>query len=314
MTVDPRLIAEVVKELMRRTGLPVPAPKDVITSWSRGLGLKSRGEWYLFTGGLYQITPYIKSLIDYMQALEGKRSRIARFSVKMAASIASRIPILKPDPGLDQEARETLLSIVRLLNESGVDYAYGAYDSYTGVILYDLGLEDALRRYAASVYRRLREYEVSKVITVDPHTTHMLKNVYPEIVDGYQLEVKTYIEILDEAGIEFKGIKGETVIHDPCYYARYNNVIQQPRKLLKGAGYTVKEPARSGRMTYCCGGPLEGIAPRLAKRIAKARMEELSAVSSEVTVMCPICMANLRSVAGDGVRVVDLARRLAQAL
>ncbi len=314
MTVDPRLVAEVVKELMKNTGLPVPAPKDVITSWSSGLSLKQRGEWYLFTGGLYQLTPYIKSLVDYLHALEGKQSRIARFSIKMAASIAARIPVLKPDPDLDREAQETLRSIVKLLDKSGVNYAYGAYDLYTGVILYDLGLMKDLREYAVNLYQKLREHGVNKVITVDPHTTHMLKNVYPEIVDGYRLEVKTYIEILDEAGISFKEVKSETVIHDPCYYARYNNVIQQPRKLLRNAGYTIKEPVRSGRMTYCCGGPLEGIAPSLAKKIAKARMEELSAVSSEVTVMCPICMANLRSVAGEGVRVVDLARRLAQAL
>ncbi len=314
MTVDPRLIAEVAKALMDRTGLPVPAPNDVVISWSRDLEIPSSGEWYLFTGGLYQITPYIKSLVEYMQALEGKRSRIARFSVKMAASIASRIPVLKPDPDLAREVRESLLSIVKLLDRTGVDYAYGAYDSYTGVILYDLGLLRDLRRHAQNVYEKLRDYGIEKVITIDPHTTHMLKNVYPKVIDDYKLEVKTYIEILDEKGIDFKDTGVETVVHDPCYYARYDNIIEQPRRLLKNAGYNVKEPPRAGSMTYCCGGPLEGIAPSLAKKIAETRMKELSGVSSEITVMCPICMANLKAVAGGGVNVVDLSRRLAEAI
>ena len=43
---------------------------------------------------------------------------------------------------------------------------------------------------------------VEKIITVDPHTTHTLRTVFPEFVKGFDIEVKSYLEVLAESGME----------------------------------------------------------------------------------------------------------------
>ena len=55
------------------------------------------------------------------------------------------------------------------------------------------------------------------------------------------------------------------------------------------------EPKRSGVNTLCCGGPIEGISPSLALKVAIRRAEELASTGSQrVIVMCPICYMNLK--------------------
>ncbi len=36
------------------------------------------------------------------------------------------------------------------------------------------------------------------MITIDPHTTNMLRSVYPKLLPGYDVEIKTYLEVLAE--------------------------------------------------------------------------------------------------------------------
>lgn len=306
---DPKLVSDLVARYMRDTGLPVPAPKEALYRWAEPLRLPRRGPRYLYTGGLYQLMPYIQAMVKYLEKME--EGRAGRLALGIAGRLAGlgglAKAVARPDKGLVAYSESVLRGIAGHLRRAGVEYAYLYEDDlYSGVILHDLGLDEDFARHANMVYRRLRERGVESVITVDPHTTHMLRSIYPKYVDGYSLEIKTYIELLDEAGYQAKS-SGEAVIHDPCLYARFEGVVEQPRRLLSRSGVEAKEPRRSRRMTYCCGGPIEGLAPSLSKRIARIRMDELRRVSSRIVVMCPICYANLSSVAPEGVEVVDLA-------
>ena len=160
-----------------------------------------------------------------------------------------------------------------------------------------------------------RSRGVKTVITVDPHTTNMLRSVYPKYVDDYDLKVTSYLEVLADIGMEPVVTSDRKItIHDSCVYARYEDVIEQPRRLLQKAGATVVEPEFSGKLTHCCGGPIESFFPGRARTIAEKRIEQLTAAGGDVAVMCPICLVNLRHAAGrDKHEIRDISQYLVDA-
>ncbi len=312
-----RAILDLLAESTLRTGLPVPVPMEEVYSWAVPLRLPRRGRVVLYTGALYQMMPYIERLVGYLEALEGRRGSeaILRLARVLVAAPRFTRTLLSPPPEELGRVRAILSGVSRMLRSAGYDHAY-LYegDLYSGVLLHDMGLDEPFAEVARRVARRLEDSGAELVVTVDPHTTHVLRRVYPEYVEGFSLEVRSYLELLAEAAREgrlrLRARVGEAVIHDPCFYARHEGIVEEPRVLLRLAGVGVREPRRSGRMTYCCGGPVEAVSPRLAGRIAETRLRELAGASKTVVVMCPICRANLsraNSRLGGPVEVLDLA-------
>jgi Fe-S oxidoreductase len=114
------------------------------------------------------------------------------------------------------------------------------------------------------------------------------------------------LELLDVDKVSVK-LDGEIVIHDPCYYSRYLNIIEEPRRILSKGGINIIEPTRTKRLSYCCGGPIESISPRIASTIARNRFDELKMFSKKLIVMCPICLSNLRNIADEECVVEDVS-------
>ena len=80
-----------------------------------------------------------------------------------------------------------------------------------------------------------------------------------------------------------------------------------------GAGITVAEPEKSGRMTWCCGGPVESLYPEKAHNNAIKRVEQLGQAATEVVTMCPMCLINLRNAATPDIALNDLSHYLKRA-
>jgi Fe-S oxidoreductase len=320
LVVDIASLLSIIKSNTERYGMPLPLKKDDLISWASSIGVPRQGDYMIFTGGLYQAMPYIEALYEELKRFE--RSSLSGVALKLASKISKAIDfsklIARPSKELADEAVRILKSIYNLLRSAGINVYYvPEADSYSGALLYDLGLERSFVSHARNVYLNLKKYGIKRVIAIDPHTTHMLHSVYSKYIEDYDIEVKNYLEILYENinKIKFKtGNKTKVVIHDPCLYARYENIIEQPRGLLEAAGYEVVEPRRSRRFTYCCGGPIESVAPSLSEAIARRRMEELLEYSNVIVTMCPICFLNLRRVAPSGVRVVDISILLSERL
>ena len=90
-----------------------------------------------------------------------------------------------------------------------------------------------MAEHARKVYGVLRSHGVKDVITIDPHTTNMLRSVYPDLLDGYDLRVRSYLEVLAEREPDVRTpLSGEVAMHDSCVFARYENMVEEPRKLL----------------------------------------------------------------------------------
>jgi len=127
--------------------------------------------------------------------------------------------------------------------------------------------------------------------------------------------VKSYLEVLAERNLQpLRQVNKDVVIHDSCVYSRYEGLIEEPRDLFKKAGINCIEPEYSGKMTYCCGGPIESLFPSKAHTIAVNRIKQLANKGSEITTMCPICLINLKAALnGKSVSVKDISEQLAEA-
>jgi Fe-S oxidoreductase len=286
---------------IRRSVLPIS--RRAATGWAKDLGIPEGGDTVIFTGLMYQLTPYITGLVNALENLEG--SFLLKF-IKLGRFANKFVNISKFFGRVDKEEikknNQTLYTIARLLQKAGIDFGYLFDDElYTGTLIYDLGVDEVFDRHAAKVHQILQEKKVKRVITVDPHTTNMLRDVYPARLKDFNIEVKSYIEVLAEKDIRpVKKTDGEVIIHDSCVYARYENVINEHRILLENAGMKISEPENTGKYTYCCGGPVESLFPDKALVVGKERVRQLIKVGEKAVVMCPICYANLnRSVSSD---------------
>jgi len=310
------VIGLMVDNLMKR-GSVLPLSRRRATAWARGLDIPEGGETVLYTGHMYQLMPIIAYMAKRLAALENSRITrlmgLGRLANRVVGLSHFMIGVKKSDR---QAADRTLRSIAGLLRAAGVEfgYLYGR-ELYSGTLVYDQGVDDVLAVHAARVRDSLREAGVKRLITVDPHTTHMLRHVYPKVLGDFPVDVHSYLEVLSEKGLPLRHALGRSiVVHDSCVYARYEDTIDQPRKLLLEAGAAVKEPRMTRRQTHCCGGPIESLFPSRAHDIASKRAEQLSGFGCPVATMCPICLVNLRDSAnGNGPAFRDIADILAEA-
>ena len=310
-------ILGILGDNLRLRGSVLPLTRAASTRWAKGLNLPRGGATVLYTGHMYQLIPAIDAMAGQMARLENSPvtklfglgrmvNKIINLSFFMSL-LASR--------ELKQRNDEALQNIARLLQAAGLEFGYLYGDEmYSGALVYDEGLDDIFARHAKRVAERFKKHGVRKVITVDPHTTNMLREIYPKFVEGFDVEVVSYLDVLAEEAPEVvRSSNASVAMHDSCVYARYEGIVDQPRTLMARAGVTVGEPELSGLATHCCGGPIESLFPGEAHRIAKARIEQLREAGDSIVTSCPICWVNLRKAAGEMVPVQDISDLLSKA-
>jgi Fe-S oxidoreductase len=265
---------------------------------------------------MYQLVPYIERLV----ALEGRvaDSRLVRFSGlarRVNRVVNGATLVARPPAGEREEFDRIPANIARLLRAAGVEFGYLYEDDlYAGALAHDLGADASVAVHARRVAALLEKHGVREVITVDPHTTAMLRTEYPKLIEGFDVRVRSYLEVLAERGLPVaQPLEGEVVVHDSCVYARYEDVVAEPRALLAASGVVVREPANAGKLTWCCGGPAEALDPERAAAVAADRVAQLAAAGNRCVTMCPICLVNLRKAAGDELEIRDISDLLVEA-
>jgi Fe-S oxidoreductase len=314
---------------LRKSVLPLSA--RVATKWTEGLGLPRGGETVLYTGMMYQLIPYIEGLVKVEQRL-GDSWLAGLTSVGRKVNRLINISAFMARPSTAERARydQVPINVAHLLRTAGVEFgALYEDDLYSGALAYDLGADEVVTDHARRVQAVFKKHGVKKVITIDPHTTTMLRSVYPKLLEGYDVEVRSYLEVLAEKGLAPNGSHGgpaggpnglegdgparEVVLHDSCVFARYEGLVDEPRELLAAAGVTVRDPENARRQTWCCGGPIESLYPAKAAANAAKRVAQLRDVAPDCVTMCPMCYVNLSTAAGDTMRFTDISQYLCEA-
>ena len=309
---------------LERTGDPLGLKRTYWTQWADGLQLPANGSALLFTARMYQMLPYVVRTTELVAAA---KPLLPLLSVKFIAKLTEFAGAMAGDPIIRRGARRegeirnrtesALKGIVGALRKAAVQPAY-LYDKepYSGVLLYDLGLEEAVAPIARKVYRSIQSIGSRTVLTVDPHTTFMLRQVYPQYIAGFNLNVRHYLEVLATARTLFSesrpdGIPEKMVLHDSCLMTRDLGVVEPVRTVLSRMGVDVIEPENTGINTACCGGPVEYAYADLSRSISCIRAKELAGVCRDVLVACPICLINLMKHEKDlGIRVWDMGELL----
>ena len=119
-----------------------------------------------------------------------------------------------------------------------------------------------------------------------------------------------------------KGSQELVTFHDPCYLARYNDTVAEPREVLVRIGAKPVEMANSGKTGFCCGagGGRIFLEERIGKRVNIERTEQaLATGASTVAVGCPFCMTMMTDGTkakgvDEKVKVKDLAELVAERL
>jgi Fe-S oxidoreductase len=298
---------------LRLRGSVLPLSARRATRWAKGLGLPRGGETVLYTGQMYQLIPYIEGLVRTEQRLgDSPLARLTGLGRRINRVVNVSAFLARPSRREREEFDRVPRVVVQLLRDAGVELGCLYEDDlYSGALAHDLGLDELVAAHARRVHEIFRKHGVRTVITIDPHTTNMLRTVYPALLEGYDVEVKSYLEVLAERdGAAAPPATHAAVLHDSCVFARYEGVVDEPRALLARAGVTVVEPESSGRLTWCCGGPVEALYPDKAFAQAQRRVEQLRAAGTECVTMCPICLVNLSKAAGGTVDFRDISEVL----
>ncbi|MEO1784047.1 (Fe-S)-binding protein [Thermodesulfobium sp. 4217-1] len=293
--------------------------KESLTSWAKDLNIKKGTETIIYTGHMYQLMPITKSATSIYENFEESSlmnfAPVGRFINKFVDLSSMSKYAAKPEKKEEERFNKCLQNIYQLLKYAGVEAGYLYEDElYVGTLLYDNGIDEPLINQAKILNKILKNNFVKNIITVDPHTTHMLRKVYKKILPEFDYNVKNYIEVLFEKKIKPQNKLNMTLaIHDSCVLARYEEVIEEPRNLLKNAGVDCVEPELSRKLTHCCGGPIESLFPKKAKEIASKRANDLLSCSNVVTTMCPICLLNLKESTPAKDNFLDLSEILVKA-
>jgi Fe-S oxidoreductase len=207
----------------------------------------------------------------------------------------------------DDRAKKSVRAFAELMNKAGVPFAIlGAQESCTGDPARRMGNEYLFQEIAKANIETLNAKGVRKIVASCPHCFNTIAREYPQF--GGTFEVIHHSELLarliDEGRITpTKELAAKVAYHDPCYLARHNDVIEQPRNVVNAIpGVESREAHRCKKKTFCCGagGARMWMEETVGKRVNHERTEELLETDADIlTTACPYCTIMLDDAAKD---------------
>ncbi len=296
-------VLEILRDNIVKYGNPLALKPNETSTWAKELNLPEKGDILFYTGGEYQLLPYIDSLVKTLTYVN-PASKIfswlmeARKLINMTGINAEKIyaSILAKD-------KKRYFSInykaVYILKQLGYDVCYDRKgELYSGALLYELGFWKDLNTYAERVSESIRKTEAKTIVCISPHAAEMFKLIYPQIVDFPEIEVKTFTEMVWEKRELLPPVKHNepVVVHDSCRLARELGIAEELRDILDAVGVKHVEPIRHKEWTTCCGGPSKMLFPDVSKIVAGRRVTELSDTgATKALISCPYCLSALQS-------------------
>lgn len=218
----------------------------------------------------------------------------------------------------DPRIQNVVKSFVEILKTAKVDFAiFTQEEKNDGEITKRMGEEGRAQLIAMENVELLNSYEVKKIITHDPHAYNMLKHEYRDFGGEYEVfHHSVFLEqLIRENRVPLKTKTNERIVfHDSCNLSRWNNIFEEPRKVLQSVmEQPVLEIKESKDKTSCCGaggGNYWYKVPEQEK-ISNNRMKQLSVVDPETIALgCPFCLMMLEDSARTmekDVQIKDLA-------
>ena len=311
----------------------IPGVAGDKTKWAKGLNLPRKAEYTFFAGCGYQFMRYVEGMMKAAASMEKvglgmeKSIGISKIFGKIGIDLPS-ITGKVTAAGKEDTYTKILVSAARVLQRLGVDIGYMHEDEpCCGSPLYYSGFLDDYIENANKNFTLFKSLGIKKLIGLIPACTETLRDYYPKYIEGYNLEVYHFIEVvaqrLRESDIKPRLKEKLTVAyHDPCQLSRYLEIIDAPREVMtsiEGLELREPDPEQCKQWSTCCGGGgLEAGDPDLCERLGLRRVEELLETGAKVIAShCPACVMQLKRSAEKmkaDVKVMDLVEIIDEAL
>ena len=305
--------------------------KGAGAKWAKELNLPKEKETIFFAGCGYQYTSELESLMSMIRKVDKSAvsteltMSLAGFQKKLGVDAAGLYR--KVMARRDDSDAQPLRDAVKVLRNLGIEFGYlGEDEPCCGGLLYYIGLQKEFAEHAREVYDKLKSKGVKRIIGIVPSCTYALRNLIANTIDGYDLEVRHFCEVVAEnvSSLKLRFPKETKVAyHDPCQLVRYLGITDEPRQILsaiKGIELVETEWTK-GEWATCCGGGggFEAVFPELSQILAVNRARELVDTRADIIVThCPGCIMQLKTglkeLKETSVKVLDLAEIVATSM
>jgi Fe-S oxidoreductase len=214
----------------------------------------------------------------------------------------------------DERNKKVARAFVRLLERAGVDFAIlGNEEKCTGEPARRLGHEYLYQTLAQENVATLKRYRFQTIVTACPHCFNTLRNEYPDF-DGH-FRVIHHSQLLDDLvrGGRLPVTQSATeriTYHDACNLGRYNDVYEEPRRVLASTTRgPLLEMSLNRSRGFCCGGGggRVWLEENEGRRVNQLRVEQAMEVKPDVLASaCPFCLTMFE----DGVKAKEVADRI----
>jgi Fe-S oxidoreductase len=248
------------------------------------------------------------------------RARERRLSAQLQAAFADRLASegdIGLWPGCDaiDKATPDTAAALALLDRAGIAAKIvDAPQACAGYPLLAAGHRDLFRWHAGRVAAALRGF---RTVAINCSAClYAMRAQYAAEGAALRAEIVSFADVLAPvaSSLACPLERRSVYYHDPCYHARYNGVVEAPRKALAQLA-EVRELAWNRSDTECCGGGglLPKTMPLVADQMSKRRLAEVrDAGGGMVVTSCATCAFMLKRNAPPSVEVSDLATALAE--
>jgi Fe-S oxidoreductase len=152
------------------------------------------------------------------------------------------------------------------------------------------------------------------IITACPHCFNTIKNEYTQLGGNYEVvHHSVFIDKLradEKINLPKNFDQRKLTYHDPCYIGRYNDIYEEPRRVLNVLNRNgVSEMRRHKSKSFCCGGGggRAWMEEKIGKRVNQTRVNEALETGAEVlAAACPFCI----TMFDDGIKGVEAEERM----
>jgi len=214
----------------------------------------------------------------------------------------------------DERNKKVARAFVKLLQAAQVDFAIlGNEEKCTGEPARRLGHEYLYQTLAQGNVETLKRYRFQTIVTACPHCFNTIRNEYPDF-DGH-FRVIHHSQLLDDLvrGGRLRVLQEGTeriTYHDACNLGRYNEVYDEPRRVLASTSRTELVEMRLNRSRgFCCGGGggRVWLEEQEGRRVNQLRVEQAMEVSPDVLASaCPFCLTMFE----DGVKAKEVGGKI----
>ncbi|MCA1834024.1 MAG: (Fe-S)-binding protein [Actinomycetota bacterium] len=228
---------------------------------------------------------------------------------------------------LEERPKKSVRAFAELMIQAGVSFALlGQRETCTGDPARRMGNEYLFQELAKQNIATFEEIGVRKIVASCPHCFNTIAREYPDFGGSYKVihHSELLAQLIEDGRLNPREpVEARVTYHDPCYLARHNDVMSQPRAVVESIpGITSTEMHRHKKKTFCCGagGARLWMEETIGKRLNIERIDEaLSTNPDIVSTGCPYCMIMLddavkdkvqQGEASEDVKVLDISQVL----